>query len=179
MEGLKPLNEITHPDWRNTRFAVIDRHGNQRPMTVEDRHKAATAITLNASVPEPVREHFAQALNLSVYAWFHYQFHITSEFMSMVTIEYALREKLKPEGHPPFKKLVARAVREGLIRDEGFAVARGKPVGEKTYVETLVEVLPDLRNGHAHGTFMLHNQSLSSLQIAADFINQLFPPEIG
>lgn len=179
METLKPLDQITQPDERNLFFVVRDRQGNQRPQEIADLHRAASSIVLNPSVPESVRSHFAQALNLSVYSWFHYQFHVTADFMSMVTVEFALRERLKPDGHAPFKKLVARAVREGLIKDEGFAVARGKPAGSTSYVETLVEVLPDLRNGHAHGTFMLHNGAFTSLRIAADFINQLFPHESG
>lgn len=179
MESLKLLDEITLPDSRNLAFALVDHHGNQRPIDLEYRHRVASAITLNSSVPEAIRDHFAQALNLHVYSWFHYQFHVTSEFMSMVTVEYALREKFKPESRVTFKQLIERAVREGLIQDEGFAIARGEPVSDKRYVEMLVNVLPGIRNDYAHGTYMLHNQSITSLQIAADFINQLFPHESG
>ena len=175
MEILKPLDKIMQPDERNLFFVFIDNNGNQRRQDIGDLHRAASSITLNSTVPETVRSHFAQALNLSVYAWFHYQFNVTADFMSMVTVEFALRERLKPEGYVPFKKLVVRAVRMGLVKDEGFEVARGTPIGKTSYVETLIEVLPVLRNGHAHGAFMLYNNPFTSLRIAADFINQLFP----
>lgn len=45
---------------------------------------------------------------------------------------------------------------------------------EPPYVEVLIETMPSLRNDLAHGSPILHNQALSSIQICADFINQLF-----
>lgn len=171
METLKAHNEITEPDERNSFF--VDE--NLRPLTLERIHNEVSKITLNISVPDEIRNHFAQALNLAVYSWFHYQFHVTADFMCMVSVEYALKVKSKKKSS--FKQLIALAVNEGWITDDGFGVARRRKSSERSYVQTLVEVLPALRNNYAHGSTTLHNDSLGSLGIAADFINQLFPAE--
>lgn len=173
MESLKPLDEITEPDIRNAFFAVTDNSTFTRKLTLNDIHEAVSAITLSESVPEEIRSHFAQALNLAVYSWFHYPFNVTSQFMGFVTVEFALKKRLNSK--KSFKYLIRRAVNEGLVRDEGFTVTAHREPSEKTYVETLIEVMPELRNSLAHGSNMLHNNSLSSLRICADFINQLFP----
>lgn len=43
------------------------------------------------------------------------------------------------------------------------------------YVSILVKTLPKIRNDYAHGTSMLHNQSLGMIQIACELVNQLYP----
>lgn len=43
------------------------------------------------------------------------------------------------------------------------------------YVETLKESLPFLRNEYAHGSSMLHNHALTTIIIASEIINQLYP----
>lgn len=43
------------------------------------------------------------------------------------------------------------------------------------YVETLRESLPFLRNEYAHGSSMLHNHALTTIIIASEIINQLYP----
>lgn len=177
METLKPYEAVIEPDRRNLSCVVVDAHGNQRPLDLKFCHEVVAGISLNSKVPLSVRDHFAQAQNLAVYSWFHYQFHVTAEFMSIVTIEFALREKLQAKPSATFKNLIKRAVRENLICDEGFSVAAGKPNGGRRYVDTLIDVLPSLRNDYAHGTQMLHSGSFSSIRTAADFINQLFKLE--
>jgi len=45
---------------------------------------------------------------------------------------------------------------------------------EWDYTAMLVKVLPDLRNDYAHGSKDLHNQSLRTVQIVSEIINQLY-----
>lgn len=173
MEALKPLSELTDPDERNLYFVVTDRSGSARTLSLQGIHDVVSEIVLHDGVPEPVRSHFSQAQNLAVFSWFHYPFNVTSQLLAFVSVEFALRYRFECKDR--FKNLIARAVREGLIKDSGFAVATQRDEALESYVETLVEVMPDLRNRVAHGSNMLHNNSLSSLRICADFINQLFP----
>lgn len=172
MESLKPINEVTEPDVRNTYFVVRDATTETRKLTLADIHEAAGQIVLHNGVPEHIRNHFAQAQNLTVYSWFFYPFNVTAQFMAFVTVEFALKHRLNSTAS--FTHLIRRAVGEGLIRDEGFAIARHGLPSEQKYVETLAEVMPKLRNELAHGSNMLHNNSLSSLRICAEFINQLY-----
>ena len=172
MEELKPLSEITAPDVRNTYFVVRD-----GKLSLEAIHQAVHAITLSEYVPEDIRTHFSQAQNLAVYSWFHYPFNVTAQFMGFVTVEFALKKRLESKAN--FKDLIVMAAKRGLIKDEGFAIANLRESAEKSYVETLSETMPSLRNRIAHGSNMLHNNSISSLQICADFINQLYPKVQG
>lgn len=173
---LKPLNQVTEPDRRNCYYVVERADGKVGPLSLEDLHLWASRITLEPCVPEPVREHFAQAQNLAVYSWFYFPFNVTAQLLAFASVELALRFRLQPKAKAPkFKTMIRQAVRLGLIKDEGFMVAQGRNYEtEPPYVEVLIETMPSLRNDLAHGSPILHNQALSSIQICADFINQLF-----
>ncbi len=173
MESLKPLLEITEPDIRNTYFVVTNTSARAQKLPLAGIHEVANDISLIATVPEDIRSHFTQAQNLAVYSWFHYPFNVTAQFMAFVSVEFALKSRFNSDA--TFKHLIRRAVDEGLIKDEGFAIADHRSLSKTSYVETLVDVMPKLRNELAHGSTMLHNNSLASLRICADFINQLFP----
>ena len=172
-QELKPRDQITEADERNRFFVVEDPEFGRRQQSLDDLYAVVSQIKLDTSVPEHIRSHFAQAQNLAVYSWFHYPFNVTAQFMGFVTVEYPLKHLY--DSRSSFKVLIRRAVDEGRIQDEGFAVAKTRENTEERYVETLVRVMPDLRNKLAHGSNMLHNSGLSSLRICADFINQLFP----
>jgi hypothetical protein len=197
-EQLKRLDEVVQADERAALFSLVEpATGTPRPLALADLHVRAVAIELHEGVPEAIRSHFATAKNLLVYAWFYYPFTVTAHFMSMVSIEYALRIRYEPGRSVSFKDLVRRAVREGLVRDEGFAhvATRANDVhqteqrrlptvpadvddvsGEpKRYVDDLIDALPSLRNTYAHGRHTVRPFSSLSVQIAADFINQLYP----
>lgn len=175
MESLKQLSELTEPDIRNLYFVVTDEASWARRLTLEDIHKEVSAIVLSESVPADIRSHFAQAQNLATYSWFHYPFNVTAQFMGFISVELALKQRFGKRDS--FKNLIRKAVEGGLIQDEGFAISRHREVSSRRYVETLIEVMPDLRNELAHGSSMLHNNSVASLRICADFINQLFHPK--
>lgn len=163
METLKSFDEITQPDERN----LYSR------WTLQDMHSSVASIILHEGVPEDIQSHFAQARNLAVYSWFHYQFNVTAQLMGFVTVEYALKQKTGNR-RAPFKKLIEQAIAEGWIQDDGFSIAKLRENPDGSYVEVLARVMPTLRNDLAHGTPMLHNKALSSLRICAEFINQLF-----
>lgn len=196
-EQLKTLDQVALPDDRAAFFSTTDLvTGIPRPLALGDLHARAAAIQLPEGVPELIRSHFATATNLLVYAWFYYPFTVTGHFLSMISIEYALRIRFDAKPANGFKDLVRRAVKEGLVRDEGFShIASEAPAlnssqqwlptvsatideltGEpKRYVDELIGVLPTLRNLYAHGQHTVRPYSSLSVQIAADFINQLYP----
>ncbi|MCX5720683.1 MAG: hypothetical protein NT179_01460 [Nitrospirae bacterium] len=43
------------------------------------------------------------------------------------------------------------------------------------YLNFLASYLPEIRNHYAHGTSMLHNQVLTTLEVASEIINQIYP----
>lgn len=45
---------------------------------------------------------------------------------------------------------------------------------EWDYLSILLEVLPEIRNGYAHGSTMLHSQVLGTLELVCEILNQLF-----
>jgi len=173
MEVLKPINELDSPDERNLYFTVHEEGCEARKLTLNDIYNEVESIRLHSGVPEDIRSHFSQAQNLAVYSWHHYPFNVTSQFMAFVSVELAL--KIKSGKKSNFKHLIKLAVENKWIADEGFTIARhreGKQ--QKSYVETLIEVMPNLRNRLAHGSNMLHNNCISSLLTCSEFINQLF-----
>ena len=172
MESLKPLAELTVPDERNLYFVVTEGSAGARRLCQEDIYAVVSEIALHAGVPESIRSHFSQAQNLAVYSWFHYPFHVTAQLLAFISVEFALKHRLNSQA--PFKRLITTAVEKGLIKDHGFAIAAHRENATEPYVQTLIEVMPWLRNRLAHGASMLHNNSVSSLRICADFINQLY-----
>jgi hypothetical protein len=189
MEELKRFTEIQEPDERQKAIAVINHvSGQYRPRTLRDIYDGAASMKLHSGVPEKIRSHFATAQNLLVYSWFFYPFNVTSQFLAFVTVEFALKEILKPKKYLSFKQLLSQAVAQGLVKDEGFSHLREQQeIDEqmfqetgmeqetvKSYVETLIETMPYLRNELAHGSQMLHPNGASSVRICAEFINQLF-----
>jgi len=200
-EQLRQLDQLTLPDRRAELFSVTDATtGITRSLALSDLHARAASINLHPTVPEIIRSHFATAQNLLVYAWFYYPFTVTAHFMSLVSIEYALRVRFEAQRDDSFKSLVRRAVREGLVRDQGFAhLASPTDVNStqpgwlpavaadedeltgppKRYVDELIDILPTIRNLYAHGRHTVRPFSYLSVQIAADFINQLYASRPG
>ena len=189
MEKLKKLDEITEPDERQKAFAVVNQiSGECRSLTLKDLHENAVSIKLHDGVPEVIRNHFATAQNLLLYSWFFYPFNVTADFLALVTVEFALKERLKPIIRKSFKELVKQAVSDGLVKDEGFSHFRRysefdddmeEDMGMmsqqvKNYGDILVDVMPYLRNELAHGSGMLYPSGASLIRRCAEFINQLF-----
>lgn len=189
METIKPLAEITEPDFRNLIKVFINcKTGEARRNTLKDMHDAVSGLHLNANVPEDIQTQFAVAQNLAVYAWFCYRFHMTAELQALAAVEFALRLKLKPatDHERQFKTMLRTAVKKGLIKDGGFHYFPAPPARVQTiptksgpkvvhsYSELLTELLPDMRNNLAHGASTLFDGAAGTLRVAADIINQVF-----
>lgn len=178
MEEFKLLASLTNPDERNLYWAVIDRStGTSRRLELEDIYNSVSEISLDEIVPEDIRSQFNVAKNVAVYSWYCYPFHQVCEMKAYSTVEYALKERL--EKNYPFPKLITKAINFGLIQDTGFSHLR-KPVDEDSveYCKSLIDIMPKLRNGLAHGGTTLHAGAVGTLRICADFINQLYRNEI-
>jgi len=190
LDTLKPFDELLEPDSRQKHFAVVNRMtGEVRSVTLRDRYQSIEQIMLTKDVPDEIREHFDTARNLLVYSWFVYRFNQVAELHAFSSLEFALKTKFgdSPKG---LKKLLEEAVGLGLITDSGFRYFRpvadevmpddeagsGNPDAKdvQVYCKTLIDTLPFMRNELAHGSQMLHPNGLTTLEIVADFINQLF-----
>jgi hypothetical protein len=189
METLKEFDNILEPDERQKHFLLFDEAlGHDRPLKLNDLYLSATGIKLHDKVPENIRNHFATAQNLLVYSWFFHPFNVTAEFIAYVTIEYALKERFKPKSQMSFKKLLKKAIQEGIVKDEYFShyqnlmkikelqdITYGDTSPEvKKYTEMLSETIPYFRNELAHGSPILQNNGAFTLHLCADIINQLF-----
>lgn len=190
IDTLKPYVELLEPDTKQKYFAVVNREtGEARPITLRDKHEAVVSIMLASDVPQEIREHFDTARNLYVYSWFVYRFNQVAELHAFSSLEFALKKKC---GDSPMglKKLLERAVERGWILDSGFRyfrpvvdeaaseneIDRDNPDAKdvQDYCRTLIDMLPFIRNELAHGSRMLHPNALTTLEIVADLINQLF-----
>ena len=190
LEQLKPFSELLVPDRRSVEFDLYDSEVQEwRRITLQDFYGVIETIRLLPSVPSEVQTHFAAAHNLLAYSWYFYPFNVTAQFLGYVSVEFALRLRYGVGEQGSFKGLVKRAIRDGLVRDEGFShiarpIERPAPPfmpppipsrEEDSYVRRLIEALPGLRNHLAHGSSMLHSHGAASVRVAAEFINQLFP----
>ena len=175
MESLKQLSELNNADPRNAARQIADGPSASRPLTLGDVHKLISAIQLHDAVPESIRSHFSQAQNLAVYAWFHFPFHVTAEFMALVSVEYALRVRYRSKA--TFGQLLARARDDGLLKASKVKAANWSEQIELSNREDLVDSLPKLRNELAHGSSNLHPFSYSALRTCAHLINRLFPKQ--
>jgi len=197
MESLKKFDEICQKDPRQDAFVVMDAKspGVFRKRTIEDFYRRTQRISLHEGVPPKIRSHFETARNLIIYSWFYYPFNVTAALCAYTSVEYALRIKAgKLSGRPSFRRLLRKAVEKNWIRDEGFSHVKRKhdslrayneglppdfqiPESElaQEYCKNLTKSLPFLRNELAHGSSMLHERGVFTVQICADLINQLFP----
>lgn len=196
MERLKALRDVLRPHPRNEAFVKIVAKTNEvLPMELDDYYRILSAVSLHEHVPEDVRSYFETIKNVCLYGWFVYPFFTVSAFLSYTAIEMALRKSFQtddPDRKWNFKRLLREAKDRHLISDDGFpsiqaqreylsmlAAEVGPPFDQYVadYCSILVECLPQLRNSFAHpasNTILTPGDAVSSLAIAAEFINQLF-----
>lgn len=189
MEELKPFGEILKPDFRAT----------CRGYTLEVLHKIAAQYELGAAVPEKVHHQFEIARHAYIYAGLYTPLSAAAELYAILAIEHALRIRYeadpgakKYDNEPGLKTLLKIAIQRGWIRDEGFEVvyeelvpsdggAAYQPIPEERRMrptEIVLDLLPEIRNGMAHGQpHMTLNHVSLHLQRATEIINQLFPAE--
>ncbi len=190
MEELKRLDEMLKPDERMAGF----------PWMLETDHKRLSEISLAEPVPEDIRSYFETIKNICLYGRFVYAFYGVADGLTYPLLEFALRERLgvrKKDRGESFRKLLHKAIKRGLIRDEGFSHVRrirenqaqmeeifkvdGSPVftppEKDAYLKILASVLPHFRNNFAHPkhqAIVLPQDALFSIRVAAEFINQLY-----
>lgn len=185
MDKLKPLDEINLPDRRSK-------------INIKDHYKVIESINLLDNVPENIRGQFEVSKNLLLYSWHVYRFRTVAELHAFTVLEYALREKSGYKNkEKSFRQLIEDSVKKGQIKDSGFQIYRQteknrekfiddmkimgvdvqdyKHQEKNRYVKILSESIPKIRNHYAHGSNTIHPGGYDTLQICADFINQLFP----
>ena len=179
-EKLRPAEYICEPDPRNTNIAWHDKAtGVIRPATPSDLHDAVAAFSLHAGVPEDIVQHFETVKNLFLYSWFIYRFQPVAELESLACLEFALRERLKGKikgKNPTLRPLLKLAVKNRMIKNEGFArwVKANDP--EWDLLASLETAFPQIRNDHAHGSYTLAPTAQGIIELVHEIINQLFEP---
>ncbi len=131
-------------------------------------------IALSAAAPEDVQSQFNIARMLGIYAWLYYPFHQIAELKAFSTVEIALRLRF-PDVKGALKKLLSFAVKNGVVVDEGFSHIAVGDDDPTRYSKELPSLVSFLRNDLAHGSSMLHPDSILTIRICAEIINQLFP----
>jgi hypothetical protein len=116
VDALKDFNELTKPDPRNLAFL----------RTIEERHAYLSSITLKETVPIEVIQLFETAKNLSLYSWFVYRFHQTSEMVAFSSTELALKIRFKLENpnsknRITFNELIIHAIDNHWITKDNFS----------------------------------------------------------
>lgn len=190
VEELKSFDTLFGPDVRQQFFSVRDSGAQAfRPLQAADIYSLAEQATLHAGVPEEIRSHFSMAQNLVAYSWFCYPFNVAAELHAYISVEFALRTRFPDQPRASFRKLLDRAVTEGLLKTEGFTYGRNPDKqlyppefklpteipAVRDYVADLAEAMRSLRNSLAHGTNMLHMKGGTALLVSSEVINQLFP----
>ena len=165
-DPLKSLDEICEPDKRQKLFLGISLNGN---------HAKLSRIKLNRRVPVEVRQLFETAKNLSLYSWFVYRFHQVSELTAYSALEMALRLRYEKEvgkkRRVTFRKLLGYALENNWIDNNRFS----RPYrNEPDIVSGIVDSFAILRNELAHGSSTLHPNSIATLQVVAEVINQIY-----
>lgn len=184
-EKLRPAEFITEPDPRNALFVRINTvAGTSRPLTATDLHEMVSCLSLSTTVPEKVAQHFETVKNLFLYSWFIYRFQPVAELQSLACLEFALRERFANEikkglidkRSTMLRGLLTFAVRNGAIKSEGFSSWSRASDPEGKFADSLVTILPEIRNDWAHGSDELLPSALTIIALVAETINQLFPP---
>jgi hypothetical protein len=173
--------------------------GGTYQVTLADRHAAIAELNLCNTVPDDVTIQFDTARNLLLYSWHAYRFIPVAELQAYRTVEMALRMRfgLGQNAGPGLRRLLKRAVAEGLLKDEGFRQQRrtrewqqeyreamqqfgsgrapfALPADVQAYARQIADAMPVLRNNLAHGGSTLHAGGILTLEICCDLINQLF-----
>ena len=97
---------------------------------LDDHRNGIAELELHDGVPEEIRIHFETTKNIYLYSWFVYRFFPVSQHYSLVTLEFALRNRFEAEiiasgdkkrNHGPgLEKLLRHAIGSGHLRNESF-----------------------------------------------------------
>ncbi|MBT3767216.1 MAG: hypothetical protein HOH80_15270 [Rhodospirillaceae bacterium] len=184
-DDLKPLDNIHDPDIRDSYWVKVP---SGKAITFKEHYEHVASFKLLPSVPNDIQVQFDVARNLYVYAWYVYRLTSPAQAQAYATLEFALRERCKKEGLDPhpywgLRRLLKTAINHGWVKDGGFVHLIGTPAWNEldpegtTFARQLLDILPQFRNGFAHGgtTLLEPRGALMALESAVEIINQLYP----
>lgn len=197
IEHLKLLDAIGEVDPRQNQWPVYDDTlSDWRAKTVEDHYAIIASFDVPLTVFWPARNAYVVACNTLLYSWFQLAMVQVAELHVLASLELALKERglLATAKNPGLRRLLGEAVHLNLIRDLGveeFAAVRlgtvnylesisqkpspdEDPADTQKFVKRLVRDLPDIRNNHAHGTFMIIPGVYSTFSVVGRLITQLY-----
>jgi len=197
MPSVKKLEEFFERDPTNDLFSLL---------TLQHLYDCVSQYcTVHEGVPEDIRDYFHVVVSLYLYGWLYYPFYMLASERSLFAVEMALRKRLpakkldkKGRDRRSLADLLIEAKDAGLLRDEGLPSLENRranaeqldeqiarisgrdvePRPQLSYVETLTQTLPQLRNRLAHPNMQLimpPGSMLDSLIVTAEIINQLWP----
>jgi hypothetical protein len=193
LDGLEPLASVLSRDERWRYF------GNR---TLEQHHACIAQFELGNVVPADVRQHFDNARNTWLYAFFSYRLLQVALMQVHVAGEAAIKARAKLEGvktdGKPLKALLDMAIERRWLLDASFEVTANRaerelqeiqhlrqmgeerdlfvgPVHEQDYAKKLASAFRLVRNGLAHGEVILDPNLDWAFLAVRDLIDQLFP----
>ena len=193
LDGLEPLASVLI---RDERWRIF---GNR---TLEQHHAYIAQFELGDAVPADVRQHFENARNTWLYAFFSYRLLQVALMQVHVAGEAAIKARAKLEGvntdGKRLKELLDMAIERRWLLDAHFEITADRaerelqerehlremgeerellvgPLHEQDYAKRLVEAFRQLRNGLAHGEVILDPNLGWAFLAVRDWINQLFP----
>src|SRR5579864_1762095 len=123
---LRSPDSACKPDPRNEGF--IFPVGT--PVTISVQYDDVAELDLHGGVPDDIRAQFETTKNLYLYSWFVYRFFPVSQHYSLVTLEFALRNRFEAEiiasgirkrkHGPGLETLLKHAIVSGHLKNEGF-----------------------------------------------------------
>lgn len=192
IDRLKALVEVTSRDDRWHAF------GNR---SLEQHHELIAQFSLHENVPITVVQHFENAKNAWLYAFFSYRLLHVALMQLHVAGEVALKERAASDGigtkRSRLNDLLKVAIERRWLLDANFEINFDKtkrdaermemlrrigvehglfaePIGEQDYAKKLVSAFRDIRNALAHGEVILKPNVSWEFLAVRDLINQIF-----
>lgn len=193
LDGLEPLSSVLA---RDDRWRAI---GNR---TLDQHHAMIVRYALHSRVPSEVLQHYENARNTWLYAFFNYRLLQVALMQVHVAGEAAIKARAKLEGLDTqkitLKELLDMALERRWLLDVNFEVVADRaerevehlemlrfmgiarepfvgPVHEQDYAKGLVAAFRKIRNSLAHGEVLLKPNLSWEFLAVRDLINQLFP----
>jgi len=195
-DELKRADAVTAGDERWRVF------GNR---SLEQHHTLISEYSLHNGVPSMVAQHYENARNTWLYAFFSYRLLQVALMQVHVAGEVAIKERAKREGIDlksksanTLEKLLRIALEQRWLLDAHFEVTSDRdrreaehlemlrvmgverelfvgPLHEQDYAKGLVNAFRHIRNSLAHGEVLLKPNLSWEFLAVRDLINQLFP----
>ncbi|CAN7376485.1 hypothetical protein [Acidovorax sp. LjRoot194] len=192
-DGLEPLASVLARDERW--WSIGDR-------TLEQHHALIEGLALHGGAPRDVQQHYENARNTWLYAFFNYRLLQVALMQIHVAGEAAIKARAKMEGLNTdkftLKALLDTALERRWLLDVNFEASAYRaereaehlamlrfmgvphtpfvgPLHEQDFAKGLVEAFRHIRNALAHGEVHLKPNLSWEFMAVRDLINQLFP----